>query len=164
MKNLTAIFSALLCLQLASFSASARSMQTSIETNLGHILVNGVQKKHSYAEVKIDFLNKSLSVSVFHDPCPAPANPRAFKCMAMPYIAASFKVPVTISRDGCNSTVIVGKKDERAVHGALVNVEMKDNTLRICDDVTVGKYVINATIESSDDATGTTTKTHYLMY
>lgn len=149
-----------LSLALTSVPAFARSIQVGLERTLDNVVINGKKAHNHYADVKLNFLQSTISVVVTHDPCPSPADPRMFRCLAMASVVETFEVPIQKRSTPCNSNVYAGVKDLRPVDGPRHEVKVSDHSNRICDDLQPGVLVVEAksTLPFSPE------KTTYLMY
>ncbi len=124
------------------------------------VIKDGVKTEY-VATINVDLEEKSIKVQIWNDMCHSiiPLSPGAITCMAMPNLIVGFKVPITMIRSSCGSTIYAGSLNQMAVDGPLTNIAIQDNSTRTCRDLRPGK--VETKIEVTNAWNGA--KTQYFM-
>jgi hypothetical protein len=131
--------------------ADARSIQRQDHYILHNVEINGVNEGY-VAEVIVDNALRTIRLDIMKDRCgyySVDRDPNMATCMAMPARIASLQVPVqNHGNDGCGSYVTSGVKALNTSNWTRTEIEIKNHTHRMCDDIVPSTIVVRATVES----------------
>lgn len=142
---LTALSSIIVSMLAATPSISeARPVQTV----LNHVELYGAEQSKEVAIVETDSRTKKIKVSFYNDICGQFSDFSGHRCMAAASLLRSYELTYKSSKDACGSKVYTAREDKRPVDGALVEITFTDNSLRRCDDMTLGLHVLSLNVET----------------
>lgn len=138
---------ALSILTLVSASAALATTPMAPAKPLTHVEIDGKLEARYVAFATIDETTQTISLRVINDMCGQYDTTTAgqVKCMAMGSTEIEMKVPYTVQEDGCGSKVYSGYDDKRPVDGISEEIEITDNSKRVCENVIAGLQVVKAT-------------------
>jgi hypothetical protein len=144
-----------------SFSAQARSIEAVRTETLQVVKVDG-QDTRFVGRLTLSYVDQKMTLEIYDDVCGqfAPAQPGIMRCMAAARIVESFEVPMQKHDQSCGSVIFSGVRDLRPVDGARTEIRVTNNATRLCEDVVLGRIVVEATVQSLRASRPTT----YLLY
>lgn len=152
-------FLTVLSVLLVSVTADARSIIVNQHEVLPNVMINGEQTPY-VGVLDMSFVNNKIQLVIYNDICRQfTAGPGEMICRAMAMPVATLEVPMQKRENSCGSFIYSGVKELRPVDGNRTEINVTDNTHRLCKDVVDGLIVVNA---STISARTQETTTYYL--